>query len=524
MTCKPLEINPALTPYNSQRRSRDGTPTATACTSSSSLPVPAAGSSGSSFADAAANSDSAPPRSSRSPKPASRPLPTASWPGRAETSSEKRRVQGVPTFAAAAQRVLEQKRGGWRGLRQAQTWLRSLETYTFPRIGGRPVSEVNTADVLEILTPIWHAKAETARAVRQRIRAVLEWAIAIDLRNDNPCDRVLPVLGTQNDIVQHRLALRHKDVAAVVETVRASAAPAIKLAFESLVLTAARSGEVRLATWDEIDTADRVRTISAARMKPKREHRVPLAGGRWRFSTRRGRSARARGGWCFPCGAGNRYPHQRCPRCSSTIGSRPWRTASFQVSATGRQRRRITRGSAWSRTRSKRRMRGLTCSSVGGSWTMGRRRMGIRNIFNTNILRLLFRSLPLPRSQPDACGPETPSPVGSRSFDHGCCRRASAPRRFPTPAATWSSAYLTLSTEKTQTQALDPIRSSRYRPEQVERRTHYYKRHGTKICMRPLRSPPAMCSEGSPSAVAWRSPASSSRRSIARRRPTSSCI
>ena len=125
--------------------------------------------------------------------------------------------------------MLEQKRGGWRGLRQAQTWLRSLETYTFPRIGGRPVSEVNTADVLEILTPIWHAKAETARAVRQRIRAVLEWAIAIDLRNDNPCDRVLPVLGTQNDIVQHRLALRHKDVAAVVETVRASAAPAIKL-------------------------------------------------------------------------------------------------------------------------------------------------------------------------------------------------------------------------------------------------------------------------------------------------------
>ena len=115
--------------------------------------------------------------------------------------SEKRRAAGVPTFAEAAHRVLEQKRDGWRGRWHAQNWVRSLERYAFPRIGNRPVSEVNTADVLEILTPIWHAKAETARAVRQRIRSVIEWAIALDMRSDNPCDRVLPVLGPQNDIV-----------------------------------------------------------------------------------------------------------------------------------------------------------------------------------------------------------------------------------------------------------------------------------------------------------------------------------
>ena len=170
--------------------------------------------------------------------------------------ADKRRVQSVPTFAAAAQRVLKQKRGGWRGRWHAQTWWRSLEHYAFPRIGRRPVSEVTTADVLEILTPIWHVKAETARAVRQRIRSVLEWAIAMDLRNDNPCDRVLPVLGPQNDIVTHRLALLHKDVAAAIETVRASGStqPAVKLAFEFLVLTASRSAEVRLATWTEINT------------------------------------------------------------------------------------------------------------------------------------------------------------------------------------------------------------------------------------------------------------------------------
>ena len=159
-------------------------------------------------------------------------------------------------------------------------WWHSMERYAFPRIGSRPVSEVNTADVLEILTPIWHVKAETARAVRQRIRSVLEWAIAMDLRTDNPCDRVLPVLGPQHDIVTHRLALPHRDVAAAIETVRAStvAQPAVALAFEFLVLTAARSGEVRLATWPEINTTDHVWTISVLRMKATREHRVPLCG------------------------------------------------------------------------------------------------------------------------------------------------------------------------------------------------------------------------------------------------------
>ena len=68
--------------------------------------------------------------------------------------ADRRRVQSVPTFVEAAQRVLEQKRDGWRGRWHAQNWIRSMERYAFPRIGSRPVSEVNTADVLEILTPI----------------------------------------------------------------------------------------------------------------------------------------------------------------------------------------------------------------------------------------------------------------------------------------------------------------------------------------------------------------------------------
>ena len=68
--------------------------------------------------------------------------------------SEKRRAAGVPTFAETAERVLEQKRGGWRGRWHVRNWWKSMERYAFPRIGSRPVSEVNTADVLEILSPI----------------------------------------------------------------------------------------------------------------------------------------------------------------------------------------------------------------------------------------------------------------------------------------------------------------------------------------------------------------------------------
>ena len=100
----------------------------------------------------------------------------------------------------------------------------------------------------------------------------------MEYRTDNPCDRIGPVLGPQRDVVRHMRALPHGEVLSAIETVRASkATSALKLAFEFLVLTAARSGEVRLATWDEIDTTRRVWTIPATRMKANRAHRVPLS-------------------------------------------------------------------------------------------------------------------------------------------------------------------------------------------------------------------------------------------------------
>ena len=191
--------------------------------------------------------------------------------------SEKRRTESTPTFAEATYQVYNQLRPGWRSPQHAQLWLSSLERYALPRIGGMPVSEVTSADVIGILAPIWHETAATARKLRQRIRAVMEWAVAMDLRPDNPCDRIGPVLGAQGNGVRHSRALPHREVAAAIETVRASRArPVVKLAFELLVLTATRSGEVRGAVWTEMDRDQGVWSIPAPRTKGNREHRVPL--------------------------------------------------------------------------------------------------------------------------------------------------------------------------------------------------------------------------------------------------------
>ena len=147
--------------------------------------------------------------------------------------SEKRRAESTPTFGEATRQVWKQLRPGWRSPQHAQLWLSSLERYALPRIGGMPVSEVTSADVIGILAPIWHDTAATARKLRQRIRAVMEWAVAMDLRPDNPCDRIGPVLGAQGNGVRHRRALPHREVASAIETVRASGArPVVKLAFE----------------------------------------------------------------------------------------------------------------------------------------------------------------------------------------------------------------------------------------------------------------------------------------------------
>ena len=128
----------------------------------------------------------------------------------------------MPTFAEATRRVWKQLRPGWRSAKHAQLWLRTMEVHAFPRIGGMPVSGVTSADVIGVLAPIWHEKVPTARNLHQRIRTAMEWEVAMDLRPDNPCARIGPVLGAQGSVVRHMRALPHRDVAAAIRIVGAS--------------------------------------------------------------------------------------------------------------------------------------------------------------------------------------------------------------------------------------------------------------------------------------------------------------
>ncbi len=193
--------------------------------------------------------------------------------------SDKRKARDTPSFAQAAAKVIEMHRPGWRNAKHAAQWESTLATYAFPRIGAMPVSEVTTAEVLEVLEPIWHEKPETARRVRQRIGAVMKWAVAQGYRGDNPAgEAIAHALPRHSKVRAHMRALPHAKVAGAIEAVRASdASMSVKLAFEFLVLTASRSGEVRLATWQEMDREAGEWTVAAERMKSKRAHRVPLS-------------------------------------------------------------------------------------------------------------------------------------------------------------------------------------------------------------------------------------------------------
>ena len=132
---------------------------------------------------------------------------------------------------------------------------------------------------MSVLLPIWTAKAETAKRVRQRIGAVMKWAVAQGYRRDNPAgDAIGAALPKHGVGRKHQRALPHGEVAAAIAVIRGTDAyRATELAFEFLVLTAARSGEVRAARWDEVDLDAATWTIPADRAKMKREHRVPLS-------------------------------------------------------------------------------------------------------------------------------------------------------------------------------------------------------------------------------------------------------
>jgi integrase len=190
----------------------------------------------------------------------------------------KHEASAVLTFEDAARKVHEIHLPTWRNAKHGAQFISTLETYAFPRLGSLKVSEVSTADVLAVLQPIWLEKSETARRVRQRIGTVMKWAVAKGWRQDNPADAIGQALPKQDRTPTHRKALPYQEVAGFLDTLRASnAGNFTKLALELVILTASRSGEVRLADWSEIDLDAGIWTRPAERMKAKKEHRVPLS-------------------------------------------------------------------------------------------------------------------------------------------------------------------------------------------------------------------------------------------------------
>ena len=154
-------------------------------------------------------------------------------------------------------------------------------TYAHPVIGRKTVDAVTPADAMDVLTPIWTSKPETASRVRQRMETVMDWAVTHGYRLDNPAGRsLLKVLPPVKRLPrEHRQALPYVQVPGAVALVRECTADApTKLAFEFLVLTAGRSVEVRAAEWSEIDWEAATWEVPAARMKARRPHRVPLPG------------------------------------------------------------------------------------------------------------------------------------------------------------------------------------------------------------------------------------------------------
>lgn len=194
--------------------------------------------------------------------------------------AEKRAARAIPTFGAFADETVASLSAQWRNEKHAHQVQRTLELYA-AGLRSRPIDQIDTAAVLEVLKPIWTIKSETASRVRNRIERVLDAAKAKGYRSgENPArwkghlDQLLPKRTRLSR--GHHAALPFTEVRGFIEKLRERPAMAA-LALEFTILTAARSGEVRGATWREIDMGSAVWTIPASRMKAGREHRVPLS-------------------------------------------------------------------------------------------------------------------------------------------------------------------------------------------------------------------------------------------------------
>ena len=184
----------------------------------------------------------------------------------------------IPTFEDATRKVHAIHAPSWKTDKQRAQWLDEVSRIVWPTIGHRKIDEITTAQIMEAINPIWLEKPVIAQRVRQRTEMVFNWAIAQGHRTDNPAGDSMKAILPKQPKGGHFAAIPHTAVSSAIRAVRNSTSNEMsKLAFEFIVLTATRSGEVREARWNEIDMDSATWTIPASRMKKAREHRIPLS-------------------------------------------------------------------------------------------------------------------------------------------------------------------------------------------------------------------------------------------------------
>ena len=213
--------------------------------------------------------------------------------------AERRSQASIPTFAQASAIVYDQNRTTWKNRKHSAQWITTLERYAFPKIGGLRVDQIESPDILAVLSPIWQTKPETAARIKQRMKTVFDWAKAAGHRTgENPVAGVVKGLPKRPNQERHHAALPFEEVPSFITRLDASdASTPVKLAFEFMILTATRTNEVLGLAWDEI--VDDIWTLPAKRTKPKRELRIPL-GPRCLEILRLAKNLSARGPYVFP--------------------------------------------------------------------------------------------------------------------------------------------------------------------------------------------------------------------------------
>jgi integrase len=201
---------------------------------------------------------------------------------RSDLLAKRMAEASIITFDSAATAFIAANSPAWRNAKHADQWRNTIATYASPVIGALPVSKVDTAHVLRILTPIWLEKTETAVRLRGRIEKILDWAKAQGYRSgDNPAAwrghldaGLLPSPSKVAD-AGHHAALPWAEIGEFMVALRAMQGAGAR-AMEVIILTATRTSEVLNAKWSEIDLDAAVWTIPKERMKSFKEHRVPL--------------------------------------------------------------------------------------------------------------------------------------------------------------------------------------------------------------------------------------------------------